>query len=883
MKNQKKKPRNQAEFALTAEDLLHVFFAESTDGVLFVDNDGIIASANESACELTGYSQGELLKSSINSLIPYLKQTSKQVLKRKVGSDILAEISFKALSSGSGSVVVIRDLSEMQGVERHLRESEERFKAIFNSINAAIFIQDIDSGKIVDVNQRMLDMYGYSYEEVLSKEIGDFSENVAPYDQKAAIEWLEKTVDGPQTLDWRARDRSGRLFWVEVSMCRAQIGAHTRLLVVVRDITERKNTEEALRFTQFSVDRAADSLLWLDAEANIIYANDAACRAVKYSREELLAMKIHELDPDFPPEAWLPHIAELKQRGAISFESIHKTKDGHIFPVEVTGNYFEYNGKFYSFAFDRDITARKQAEAALRQSEERFRTLLQKVPAIAIQGYSLNGIVTYWNQASETLYGFSEAEAIGANILDLIIPAEDQERVRVEMNLMEQTGTVMPSREGTRKKKSGDVVTVFSNFTIVTLPGREPELFCLDIDRTSQILAENEKEVLQKQLLQAQKMESVGRLAGGVAHDFNNMLTAILGHAQMAMLKCPKQDKIAADLKVIEESAIRSADLVRQLLAFARKQTVAPKVLDLNDTAEGMLKMLKRLIGEDIDLVWNPGPDLWSVKIDPTQVDQLLANLCVNARDAISGVGAITIETKNVVVDENYCATHVEYIPGEYVMLAVSDNGCGMKKEVLEKLFEPFFTTKEIGKGTGLGLATVYGIVKQNKGFINVYSEPGIGSTFKIFFSKHEGEAGHVEREKITVIPKGNNETILLVEDEEVILNLGKKLLEELNYRVLAARTPSQAVMLAAANISELTLLITDVVMPEMNGRELAKLLLNLKPNLKCLFASGYTANVIAHQGILDEGVNFLQKPFTLEGMARKIREVVKQEAPPKV
>ena len=312
-------------------------------------------------------------------------------------------------------------------------------------------------------------------------------------------------------------------------------------------------------------------------------------------------------------------------------------------------------------------------------------------------------------------------------------------------------------------------------------------------DITERKRAEEEKDKLQAQLLQAQKMESVGRLAGGVAHDFNNMLSAILGHAELAMMRCTPSEPIHAHLKVIEDSAHRSADLTRQLLAFARKQTVAPKVLDINDTVSGMLKMLLRLIGEDIDLVWMPGAGLWQVKIDPSQIDQLLANLCVNARDAIAGVGKVTIETENIAFDEAYCAVHPGFACGEYVMLAVSDDGCGMDKEVLDHIFEPFFTTKEVGKGTGLGLATVYGIVKQNEGFINVYSEPDKGTTFKIYLPRFVGEAMEPTAESTAETPKGHGETVLLVEDEPVILDVSREMLEQLGYTVLIAGTPGEA------------------------------------------------------------------------------------------
>ncbi|MDS4032229.1 MAG: GAF domain-containing protein [Candidatus Contendobacter sp.] len=387
--------------------------------------------------------------------------------------------------------------------------------------------------------------------------------------------------------------------------------------------------------------------------------------------------------------------------------------------------------------------------------------------------------------------------------------------------------------------------------------------------------AARKSDALEAQLYQAQKMEAVGRLAGGIAHDFNNMLAVIAGHADMALEQTTPKSPLRANIVEIQEAAQRSAELTRQLLAFARKQTIAPKMLNLNDTIAGMLKMLGRLIGEDIELLWKPAGTLWPVNMDPTQIDQIMANLIVNARDAITGVGRITIETGQAVFDESYRETHADANPGAYVLLAVSDTGCGMDKVVLAQLFDPFFTTKPPGKGTGLGLAMVYGIVKQNQGFINVYSEPGHGTTFKIYLPRHEPEPpGARLAQSLAATPAGA-ETVLLVEDEAALLNLGKVLLERLGYTVLAAAGPNQALQLAEAHASVIHLLLTDVIMPDMSGRDLWQRLRDLRPGIKCLFMSGYTANVIAHHGVLDDGVHFLQKPFSRKALATKLREAL--------
>jgi nitrogen-specific signal transduction histidine kinase len=394
-------------------------------------------------------------------------------------------------------------------------------------------------------------------------------------------------------------------------------------------------------------------------------------------------------------------------------------------------------------------------------------------------------------------------------------------------------------------------------------------------DITEQKRKEEERAKLEAQLQQAQKIESVGRLAGGVAHDFNNMLSVILIHAEMAQKREPVPPPLREHLVQIQKAAERSSEMTRQLLAFARKQTVAPKILDLNATISSMIKMLSRLIGEEIELVWLPEQGLWPVKMDPTQLDQILANLCINAGDAIAGVGKITIEAGNKSCDADYCAGQPGLNPGDYILLSVSDTGSGMDQSIMQNIFEPFFTTKGEGKGTGLGLATVYGIVKQNSGFIDVTSIPGHGTSFSIFLPRYRGKE-FLPGAKASLAPyKPGGETILLVEDEPAILTVGKQLLEMQGYRVLAASTPGEAIRLAEGHIGEIHLLMTDVVMPEMNGRELARKLLSLYPRVKRLFMSGYTADVIAHHGVLDDGVQFIQKPFTSDALTAKVREVL--------
>ncbi|HEY5282136.1 MAG TPA: ATP-binding protein, partial [Polyangia bacterium] len=532
--------------------------------------------------------------------------------------------------------------------------------------------------------------------------------------------------------------------------------------------------------------------------------------------------------------------------------------------------------KTFLAGYTTDITERKRAETAIVESEQKFAKAFRSSPGAVSLTALDDGRYLDVNEEFLRTTGFARDEVIGRTTADLNVwPTQEARQHFIEA--LAATGRLM-GLECAFRMRSGEIRQCQISSEVIELNGTK---CCLNfmLDFTDRKRAEAEKAKLESQLLQAEKMESVGRLAGGVAHDFNNMLGVILGHVEMAMEDmAPAEAPLRDNLEEIRKAAERSANLTRQLLAFARKQTVAPKVLDLNETVASMFKMLRRLVGEDINLVWLPGAKLYQVKVDPSQIDQILANLCVNARDAIGGVGKLTIETANSTFDDDYCATHAEVVPGEYVKLAVADDGCGMDKATQERIFEPFFTTKGVSKGTGLGLATVYGIVKQNNGFINVTSETGKGARFEICLPRHLAAGTWPAQADLLPVPVvRGRETILVVEDEPAILDMTKKMLERLGYTVLPASTPGEAIRLAGAYTGVIHLLMTDVVMPEMNGRDLARNLLTSFPSLKRLFMSGYTADVIAHQGVLDEGVHFIQKPFSKKDLAARVSEALER------
>ena len=525
----------------------------------------------------------------------------------------------------------------------------------------------------------------------------------------------------------------------------------------------------------------------------------------------------------------------------------------------------------FGIASLRSRAERKNADAALGHFHDLMRYIIEhNRSAIAVHDRELNYI--YVSQRYLEEYKIKVKDIIGRHHYE-VFPDLPQKWRDVHQRVLK--GEVCSAEDDSYTRDDGSVEwTRWECRPWYEADGSIGGIIVYTEVITERKRAEEDRERLQAQLTQAQKMESVGRLAGGVAHDFNNMLGVILGHAEMALEQIEPSTPLHDDLEEILKATQRSAELTRQLLAFARKQAVSPRILDLNETVSGILKMLQRLIGENIELVWRPGAELWAVRMDPAQIDQILANLAVNARDAISGVGVLTIETCNIINDEPGSAAREGMMPGEYVRLTVSDTGCGMNRETLLHLFEPFFTTKDVGKGTGLGLATVYGAVKQNRGFIDVTSEPGRGTTFTIYLPRAAVSPAESAKTAPARSTQGT-ETVLLVEDEAAILGLAHAILKKHGYTVLAARNPTDALALAEAYGAPIHLLLTDVVMPDMNGKDLMARISALRPGIKALYMSGYTADVISHQGIIEQGVAFLQKPFTVQDLTQKVREAL--------
>jgi two-component system, cell cycle sensor histidine kinase and response regulator CckA len=769
-------------------------------------------------------------------------------------------------------------------VLRHQNRTQQEagtLRTLIDNLPDGIFLKDV-AGRFTFANQFIAELMGAPDAAALQ---GKTDHDFYPKEVADVLLAAERVVmEGRQSQVNKEASilLSGRLKWIlttKVPLVDAH-GEVTGLLGITRDITERHELEESLEKERSLlltlINNLPDYVYMKDRDSRFILTNKAeAALAGASDPKELIGKTDYDLVPkDLADRFRMADLRIIESGiGETNIEEPSQGAGGATRSVLTTKvPIFDADGTVTGLVgISRDITDRKELE----RKNQQLATLVESSDE-AIVGIDLNHTITAWNKGAEQLYGYAAEEIIGSST-SLLIPSD----LNDEAELMRQQ--VMQGRnvkhwETTRMRKDGSRVMVAVTLSAIHDPeGRIVGLASTASDITDRKLAEGEKARLEGQLQQAQKMESVGRLAGGVAHDFNNMLGVILGHTEMALEQLDPAQTLHSDLEEIRNAAQRSADLTRQLLVFARRQTVVPKVLDLNEVVGGMLTMLERLIGENVHLTWLPETDLWPIMVDRSQIDQLLTNLCVNARDAIADVGRITIETGNRAFDEAYCADHAGFVSGEYVLLAVTDDGSGMDTETLSHIFEPFFTTKEIGKGTGLGLATVYGIVKQNNGFINTYSEPGNGTRFTIFLPRHSEKTEQGRRQETERPAPRGHETILLVEDEPASLKMTKKMLETQGYTVVPAGTPGEAIRLAREHSGEIHLLMTDVVMPEMNGRDLARNLVSLSPRLKCLFSSGYMGNVIS-QGVLNEGMHFIQKPFSRRDLAAKIREALDGE-----
>ena len=797
---------------------------------------------------------------------------------RKDGSIVHVE-AYGMLMEYQGKPAVMGtlvDISERKRAEAARRESENRYRVLFDNSRDAMMVLAPPVWNFVSANPATLELFGVKDEATfLSLGPWDVSPACQPDGSPSAEKALEMIkiamLEGAHAFEWRHQRLDGRAIPASVQLTRLEFAGQSLLQATIHDLSPTERALSALRDSEEQLEKifnhSSNAMALTElTDGKILNVNETWVRQSGISSSDAIGKTAAELGLWIRWDDCDECYQVLERDGRLRECETKLVLKGEERHFALNAEFLELRrGRFLLWEF-HDITERKHAQeeiALLKHSID--------VHYDAAYWTDSDGRFIYVNDAGGKALGFRARRA----------DREDTSRCQ-----RKRYGRAHGVCLGDASRERIPQERIHSpSQRRQRIPRRDPDLarplwwkrirLRIARDMTEHKRADAERAKLTDQLQQAQKMESVGRLAGGVAHDFNNMLGVILGHAELALERVDSTGPLHNDLINIQSAAQRSADLTRQLLAFARKQTVAPKALNLNDAVAGMLKVARRLIGEDIQLDWRPGEKLWPVHVDPTQIDQILANLCVNARDAIANVGKITIETGNKVIDVELAAATVGMVPGDYVWLAVGDDGCGMDPATLSRAFEPFFTTKEVGKGTGLGLATVYGIVKQNNGFIDAHSELGKGTVFAIYLPRHVGKAVTARLDGATERVEPGRETILLVEDEAPLLAITRRMLERSGYKVLTASTPGQAMQLAREHAGTIDLLITDVVMPEMNGRDLAKNILPLYPQTKRLFMSGYTADVIAHQGVLDKGVFFIQKPFSAQDLAATVRKVL--------
>ncbi len=764
-----------------------------------------------------------------------------------------------------------------------------RNEAIHASITG-IVIADMER-RVTYANPAFLRMWGFeTVDEVLGRDYTALTESPEQTEAIAADivsrgGWVGEVV---------GRRKSGGRFAAMVSgtLLKDASGVPFAMMGSVIDVSDRRRAEEALRDSEERyrslVESAQDLIFISDIDGRYLYANVTAAAMLGTTPEHVIGKTVDEL---FSPEVAARYRAGVRhviETGESLSSQDRNVINGRVFWLNaLVQPVRDRQGRVTAAqAIVRDITGLKLAEEALRESEERLRQAV-RVASIGIFDHDHRAGTMYWSPQQREIWGWgadepvlapgSVSDGIHQLVVDLIHP-DDRERVEAAVARAHAARDGSFEVEHRIVRRDGELrwVIVRSQTLFEGEGDRRQAVRTIGAvrDITERKQAEHERAHLQAQLAQAQKMELVGRLAGGVAHDFNNMLNVVIGNLELAAAQIGRDHPARADLAEAEQAARRSTDLTRQLLGFARRQTVQPRALNPNDYIAGSLKLLRRIIGEDIELSWVPGAGLGLVEIDPSQVDQILTNLSANARDAIPGVGRIAIRTSQVVLDAAYCAKHPGSRPGPYVVIEVADDGCGMDEETLAHIYEPFYTTKADGTGTGLGLATVYGIVTQNNGFMSVVSQPGRGTTVQIFLPCVAARAVQAGVEAKRAQPTGT-ETLLLVEDEPAVLRLSAKLLERLGYTVLSAGTPIDAIQLLREHRGDIQLLVTDMVMPGMNGRELARQLTDLSPGLKCLFVSGYFSHGIMSDSGIEAGVHFLQKPFSVHDLATKVRDAL--------
>jgi PAS domain S-box-containing protein len=659
-------------------------------------------------------------------------------------------------------------------------------------------------------------------------------------------------------------------FFLSILLVTVSFAAASARLFVVQNqlILSARELQRNLTLLQGITEGTTDSIFVKDLQGRYLMINSSGASLLGRTVEEVIGKNDAEL---FTPETGREIMAGDRKVVASgktqTYEEIGVSGAMARTYLSTKGPYRDSNGEVIGLlGICRDITDRKLAEEEIRQSQQKLRIHFEHTP-LAVVEWDTQLRITEWSPSAERVFGYSREEALGRDASFLVPPALREHVDRMGQEILSQRGGTRSANDNITK--DGRTISCeWYNTPLVDESGHMLGVASLVQDVTERV-------GLEERLRQSQKMEAVGRLAGGVAHDFNNLLTVIMGYSQILTDGLPGASRLLEATTQIRSAADRAAGITRQLLAFSRKQVLSPRVIDLNDIMMNLDTMLRRLIGEDIQVLTVPGRDLGAVKADPGQIEQVIMNLALNARDAMPNGGKLTLETENMDLNDAYALEHSPLQPGRYVMLAVSDTGTGMSLETQAHIFEPFFTTKEVGKGTGLGLSMVYGIVKQSGGYIWVYSEPDQGTTFKIYLPRVDQSAEGFEAQRRPSGVQRGTETILLVEDDAQLRQLASSVLSHCGYKVLPAAGTEEGLALCRANHRDIHLLVTDVIMPGMNGRQLAEQVKRISPSTKVLYVSGYTSNAIVHYGVLDPGLWFLPKPFSLSALVAKVREVL--------
>jgi two-component system cell cycle sensor histidine kinase/response regulator CckA len=754
------------------------------------------------------------------------------------------------------------DITQRKQAEESLRASEQRFRAIVDHAADAFFLHG-EHLSIVDVNQQACDALGYTREELIGMDPLAFDTDFTP----DGVALVESRLASGETLAFETshRRKDGTVFPVEVRARGFYAEGRFSAVSTAHDISARRKAGESLLLFRSLIDHANDAIEVLDPETlRFLDVNETACRLHGYSREEYLSLTLQDISPDLRDVPSPELLARLLAKRRGPFESRHQRKDGKIFPVEITVNLVEVD-RNYLLAVVRDVTERKQAQAALLHSHTLLNAVVEGTGDV-IYVKDPEGRYLMINAAGARYFGRSPAEIVGRRDQDLL--AHDLAATMAAEDTRVMVTGVATVREETR---DSDVGTEY--YLTARSPYRDSTGQLLGVVGITRDITHLKR--LEEQFQQAQKMEAVGRLAGGIAHDFNNLLTVISGNSQLASAVLPPDTRAREFIEQVLEASERAAALTRQLLAFSRKQLLEPQVVSLDELLGSLLALLRRLIGEDVEITLIAGAPLDLTRVDPGQFEQAVINLVVNARDAMPSGGRILLETRTVELDGQSSGIHVDGLTGAFLEVAVSDTGTGMDEPTLRRIFEPFFTTKPAGKGTGLGLAMVYGFARQSGGHVTATSTPGHGSTFRLYLPRAESGASVTAALPRDFRSPRGTEIILLVEDEAAVRTLARKALQANGYTVLEAADGHEAMALVERQTGPIHLLVTDVVMPGMNGRQLSERLSARLPGLKTLFISGYTDTALDHDDLVAANAGFLQKPFDPIRLSDRVREVL--------